>query len=235
MRLGLLPLSSGFEGLVQHAGRVSGLSRAIERRLVLLKQLDGQTAALKQGLAEAQRQRAASSAELSDYQRSREAIMAAREREAAYRRAFGGGTSGTAVYSATRSGLEEVNTFVELKGRLPLPVEGRAEVGEVDATTQRGPAVRLEVDIGTLARSVFKGRIVLIGDHEEGGRVVVVDHGGGYSTLVGQLQRVHVHPGDEVARGAVLGESASVNGRGIIYFEVRKDGVNLFPSDWFGL
>ncbi len=236
LRLGLLPLGGGFDGLVRHASTVSGLSQAIQRRVVAIEQLDAQAGALKQGLVEARRQREATRADLSDYQRSRDAIMAAREREAAYRRAFGGGgQSATAVYSGTHSGAEEASSFIEAKGRLPLPVEGRAEVNDVPATTERGPAVRLRVDLGAVARSVFAGRVVLIGAHDGGGRAVVVDHGGGYSTLVGKLRRVHVQAGDEVARGAVLGETMNVDGHGEIYFEVRKDGVNVFPADWFGI
>ncbi len=235
LRLGLLPLSSGFDGLVRHATRVEGLSRAIERRQELIRVLDNQASALKDGVVEAQRQRSELRVHLSEVQRSRDAILAAREREAAYRRAFGGQQGHKAVYSAPPTGNEEVNTFAELRGRLPLPVEGRAEVVDVGPSTTVGPSVRLRTEGGAIARCVSKGRVVLTGEHDGGGRAVVIDHGGGYTTVVGNLTRVHVHAGDEVASGAVLGEGAAVDGSGTVSFEVRKDGVNLFPIDWFGL
>lgn len=235
LRLGLLPLSSGFDGLVKHATRVEGLSQAIERRQGLIRTLDTQASALKDGVSEAQRQRSELRVHASEVQRSRDAILAAREREAAYRRAFGGEQGHMAVYSAAPAGGVEASTFAELRGRLPLPVEGRAEVVDVGPTTSQGPSVRLRTAGGAIARSVSKGRVVLTGEHEGSGRSVVIDHGGGYTTLIGNLTRVHVHAGDEVARGAAVGECAAVDGFASVSFEVRKDGVNLFPIDWFGL
>lgn len=235
LRLGLLPLSSGFDGLVRHATRVEGLSQGLERRQEMIRVLDTQASALKDGVLEAQRQRSELRVHLSEVQRSRDAILAAREREEAYRRAFGGAQGNMAVYSANPAAGDESATFAELRGRLPLPVEGRAEVVDMGPTTNQGPSVRLRTAGGAIARSVSKGRVVLTGEHEGGGRSVVIDHGGGYTTLVGNLTRVHVHAGDEVARGAVLGESAAVDGYASVSFEVRKDGVNLFAVDWFGL
>lgn len=235
VRLGLLPLSSGFDGLVKHAARVEGLSTAIERRRDLIRALDVQASALKDGVLEAQRQRTTLNAQLSEMQRSRDAILAAREREAAYRRAFGGEQGHKAIYSAQPTGGAEVHSFAELRGRLPLPVEGRAEVLDVGPTTNKGPSVHLRTAGAAVARSVFKGRVVLTGEEDGGGRAVVIDHGGGYTTVTGNLTRVHVHAGDEVARGAVLGDGSVTQGAGVISFEVRKDGVNLFPVDWFGL
>lgn len=235
LRLGLLPLSSGFDGLVRHATRVEGLSQAIERRQEMIRVLDTQASALKDGVLEAQRQRSELRVHLSEVQRSRDAILAAREREAAYRRAFGGEDGHMAVYSANPATGDEPTTFAELRGRLPLPVEGRAEVLDVGPTTNQGPQVRLRTAGSAIARNVSKGRVVLTGEHEGGGRSVVIDHGGGYTTLLGNLTRVHVHAGDEVARGAVIGECAALDGYATVSFEVRKDGVNLFPIDWFGL
>jgi murein hydrolase activator len=234
LRLGILPLSSGFEGLVQHATRMEGLSQAIERRQRSIRSLDAQAGALKDGVAEARRQRNDLQVHLSEVQRSRDAILAAREREAAYRRAFGGEAGNMAVYSGLRAS-DQAATFAELRGRLPLPLEGRAEVTLVEPSTSHGPAVRLRTGVAATARSVHAGRVVLTGEHDAGGRMVVVDHGGGYTSVTANLSRLHVHTGDEVARGAVLGEASSNNGNGVIYFEVKKDGVNLFPADWFGL
>jgi murein hydrolase activator len=234
LRLGILPLSSGFDGLVRHATRMEGLSQAIERRQQLIRSLDAQAGALKDGVAESRRQRNDLRVHLSEVQRSRDAILAAREREAAYRRAFGGEVGNMAVYSGLRAG-DQAATFAELRGRLPLPVEGRAEVTLVEPSTSHGPAVRLRVGLAATARSVHAGRVVLIGEHDAGGRSVVVDHGGGYTSVTANLARVHVHTGDELARGAVLGEVGASKGTGVVYFEVKKDGVGLFPSDWFGL
>jgi septal ring factor EnvC (AmiA/AmiB activator) len=92
------------------------------------------------------------------------------------------------------------------------------------------------VEVGTIARSVFRGRVVLIGDYSDLGQAVVIDHGGGYSSLFGHLQRILVQVGDQVAAGAEVAElAASKDGRSMLHFEVRHDGVAQLPAEWLGL
>jgi murein hydrolase activator len=237
VRLGLLPLSSGFAGFVTHANRVEALRRGLARDLARVAELDGQASTTRENLKQMRATREQLVRQVADYQRSREAVLAAEERESAYQRAFGSKstTRHAAVYGAPAAELQ-ARSFLELKGHMPFPVAGRAEVREVEPAEDRGPGVQLLLETGALARNVFRGRVVLIGDYSDLGRAVIVEHGSGYSTVFAHLGRVLVEVGDQVAAGAELGELApSADGRGLLHFEVRHDGHALLPAEWLGL
>jgi murein DD-endopeptidase MepM/ murein hydrolase activator NlpD len=60
---------------------------------------------------------------------------------------------------------------------------------------------------------------------------VIIDHGNGYRTLYGHLQRIYVNQGQGINRGVALGKMGST-GRSTgthLHFEVVKNGVKLNP------
>jgi septal ring factor EnvC (AmiA/AmiB activator) len=238
VRLGLLPLSNGFSGFVAHANRVELLRRALARDLSRVAEIDAQVNATRDGLRQMRLEREQLVRQVADYQRSREAVLAAEERESAYQRAFsssGDRSAHAAVYGAPAADLQ-ARSFLDLKGRMPFPVAGRAEVHEVEATDTRGTGVQMLVEVGAVARNVFRGRVVLIGDYADLGQSVVVDHGGGYSTLYAHLHKLLVQVGDQVAAGAEIAEiEPGRDGRALLHFEVRHDGSSLLPAEWLGL
>jgi septal ring factor EnvC (AmiA/AmiB activator) len=237
VRLGLLPLSDGFSGFIQHANRVESLRRALARDVGRVAELEAQVNATREHLKQMRATRERLLRQVNDYQRSREAVLAAEEREAAYQRAFGTSsrTRHAAVYGAPASDVR-ARSFLELKGHMPFPVAGRAEVRETEPSAERGPGLQMLIEVGALARCVYKGRVVLIGDYSDLGKAVIVEHGSGYSTVYAHLGKVLVEVGDQVAAGAELGELApGTDGRGMLHFEVRHDGLALLPAEWLGL
>ncbi|KKU95744.1 MAG: Peptidase M23 family protein [Candidatus Gottesmanbacteria bacterium GW2011_GWA1_48_13] len=63
---------------------------------------------------------------------------------------------------------------------------------------------------------------------------VIVDHGGGLSTLYAHLSEIYVKPGDEVARGQIIGRMGST-GRSTgthLHFEVRRGGITVDPRSF---
>jgi murein hydrolase activator len=239
IRLGMLPLSAGFDGLVGHANQVEGLRRGLARDVERQHALVQRAEQLRAQVRAAEEQRGRLRNELGDFELSREAILAARERELAFHRAFGGAAPRAAdehstVYGSVGTPTSQAATFSELKGRLPFPVEGRAEIREV-SDPDTGPGVELRVDLGGTARAVYRGKVVLVSEYADMGQAVVIDHGGGYSTVLGSLRQVSVEIGAEVRAGQAVGELAEVKGRGRLYFEVRYQNERLYPAEWLGL
>ncbi len=63
---------------------------------------------------------------------------------------------------------------------------------------------------------------------------VIMDHGNGYQTLYGHLQRIDVAPGQSVGQGGQLGQMGST-GRSTgthLHFEVRSGGALLNPQNF---
>jgi murein hydrolase activator len=66
------------------------------------------------------------------------------------------------------------------------------------------------------------------------GNLLILDHGGGYHTLVAHLSSVTPGVGDRVAAGdsvGEVGETGSLKGA-YLYFEIRRSGQALDPAPW---
>lgn len=236
LKSGLLPLSDGYDEMITHINRAERLRHALAQDVVRRHALGRKSSELRAGIEELRKRREALQRNLAEYERSREAILAARDREAAFQRAFDSGrrhVEHAAIYAAPASKSENA-TFQSAKGRLPLPVAGRAEVRPVRLPDALGPGVFMAVSDGSIVTAVHAGRVVLTGDYGDLGRSVVIEHGAGYSTLSAQLGVVTVEAGDEVQAGASIG-TLSESAGGNLYFEVRHAGVALPPAEWFGL
>jgi murein hydrolase activator len=130
--------------------------------------------------------------------------------------------------------------FGALKGRLPLPAPGRVEVGFGKVvnpkfntvTVQKGVDVRAPA--GVPVRAVAPGKVVYSAWMRGYGNLVILDHGGGFHTLVAHLADLGRAVGEEVQAGEVLGavgDTASLKGA-YVYFEIRQRGQAVDPAVW---
>jgi murein DD-endopeptidase MepM/ murein hydrolase activator NlpD len=169
---------------------------------------------------------------------TRKALQAQTERERAFDLAFSGGTvskSHTAIYGALTPHGFGGETFSSLKGELPFPVPGRAEVEVVRRSYAEGPGLILRTAIGTPARSVYQGRVAFADHYPEYGNTVIIDHGENYFTVTAGLSSIDARVGEEVVAGARLGIAGIVDGRAEIYIEIRRGRDTLSPNEWFGI
>lgn len=99
------------------------------------------------------------------------------------------------------------------------------------------------VDIGSLhsltVRAASAGRVVAEGPaigYEGYGNVVVLDLGGGFTTIYGHLARAIVRRGAEVTPGEVIGIAGCTGWcTGThLHFELRDRGVPMDPMSLFG-
>jgi len=94
--------------------------------------------------------------------------------------------------------------------------------------------IEIAANIGTEVRSVYNGRIAYSGWFRGYGKVVIVEHGGGYYTLFARLSKIVKDINSTVEKGDVLalvGDTGSIKGPHL-YFEVRQKGIPLDPLNW---
>ena len=85
---------------------------------------------------------------------------------------------------------------------------------------------------GQAADSIGGGKVVEVGYQEKGyGNYVVVDHGNGYTSLYGHLQKATVKQGDSVSAGQQVGVIGSTGSSTAphLHLRVHKDGQSIDP------
>jgi len=225
-------------GFFEHAVRVERLRSSLLIDLERLDRLVGEKKRADRSLSVLARRRAPLEVEARAADRARDALLEQSERERAFELAFSSSRSAsphTAVYSAGADVGALAETFAAMRGRLPFPVPGRAEVEPVKLPHAQGPGLYMKAYLGAPARSVFPGRVAYADDYPEYGKTVLIDHGDGYFTVTAGLGSIEVRVGEDLPAGARLGLCGASGGQGRIYFEVRQGAQTLAPGEWFGI
>jgi septal ring factor EnvC (AmiA/AmiB activator) len=133
------------------------------------------------------------------------------------------------------------SAFSTLKGSLKRPVSGRVTTffgrnrNERFNTFTLSNGVTIKSAEGTPVRAVYSGRVIFSNWFRGYGRIIILDHGGGYYTLYGHLSELKVSVGEEVNADTVIalvGDSGSLQGAAL-YFEIRHHGKPVDPAPWF--
>jgi len=98
---------------------------------------------------------------------------------------------------------------------------GRASHQGLDLSAARGTPVYVTAD----------GTVTFAGRSGSYGRLVVVEHGGGWETRYAHLHRIRIEKGDRVHRGdrvGTVGRSGNASGDHL-HYEIRHDGVPVDP------
>ena len=92
--------------------------------------------------------------------------------------------------------------------------------------------VDISAPIGTEVRTTAEGVVVQAEMVAGGyGRLMIVDHGGGFQTYYAHLSKILVRAGQEVRRGEVIGQ-VGTSGRTTaphLHYEVRVGGTPMNP------
>ena len=96
--------------------------------------------------------------------------------------------------------------------------------------------VDLGVPIGTNVHAMTAGTVTVAGAKAGYGLAVMIDHGGGWVTLYGHLDRVDVSVGDRVRAGQRIGLSGNtgLSTAPHLHFEVRRFGRSRDPVPLLG-
>lgn len=93
-------------------------------------------------------------------------------------------------------------------------------------------SIDIGIDLRTPVKAADNGKVIAVEYLTTGyGIHIIVDHGGGLTSLYGHLSQIQVSRGQTVSKGQIIGLSGST-GRSTgphLHFEVRKNGVPLDP------
>lgn|GEM_PF-954944 len=103
-------------------------------------------------------------------------------------------------------------------------VRARSDAGKEHDETN--PGIDIEAGDGAKVVASKSGQVVLSGWVEGHGNTVVINHGGGYSSVYSRCRSLMVAVGDFVIAGEVIAEIGSDSGSPpCLHFEIRKNGV----------
>jgi len=140
----------------------------------------------------------------------------------------------------------------EAHGQMSFPVRGRVLLGYGQTADSGQPQRGLTIETRTAAEIVapFDGKIVFAGPFRGYGRILIIEHGEGYHTLLAGLGRIDVSVGQVVATGEPIASAGSPDTAGppdvshpadiyskgatgpVFYFELRRHGQPINPLPW---
>lgn len=133
-------------------------------------------------------------------------------------------------------------SFVQNKGRLPVPITGSYKLGERFGTYNVPGMKNVQLDNkgvnyigkpGAQARCIFDGEVTAVFQFY-GTKGVLVRHGS-YISVYCNLSTVKVSRGQRVKARDVLGAIASAgDGTCVLHFQLRKETAKLNPEAWVG-
>ncbi len=124
------------------------------------------------------------------------------------------------------------------RGALPWPVKGEVVRGfgtfEVKGIAQRSQGVDIKAREGDPVRSIYGGTVVFINWMSGYGNTIILDHGGGYYSVYGHIQKAVKTLGDRVSALetiALVGQSGAVL-EPTLHFELRFRDKPQDPGVW---
>ena len=113
-----------------------------------------------------------------------------------------------------------------------LPVGGRLVAGFGDGGAGRAQSrgISIAASGGAQVIAPGAGRVVFAGPYQSYGSIVIIEHGGGWTSLVTGLAMLDTRVGRAVVAGSPLGVAGP--GRPVLTLELRKDGAPVNPLDY---
>ncbi len=144
---------------------------------------------------------------------------------------------------------DAVNAFLAaetldgLQGALPLPTAG--SVLETFGAKNHSPSrtilynngIIIQAPKGQPVQAIHGGRVVFADWFKDYGKVMIVDHGGRYLSLIAHADQLLKTNGDMVKPGetiATVGDTGSQDGSKL-YFELRHHGRPVNPMEWLAV
>lgn len=118
--------------------------------------------------------------------------------------------------------------------RLQLPVAGRtlAGFGTLRSSGQRNTGITLAPVAGAQVVAPAQGRVAFAGPYKGFGQIVIIEHGGDWTSLVTGLSRVDVGVGQSLIAGSPIGVAGRRDDP--VTIELRRAGTPVNPLQYIG-
>ena len=124
-----------------------------------------------------------------------------------------------------------------IAGALAFPVAGRVvrRFGAPDGPGRTYKGIAVAARPGARVVAPLDGEAIFAGPFRRYGRIIIVEHAGGFHTLLAGLGRIDVRPGQKVLAGEPVGAMGAASGGGErprLHVELRRDGAPVDPLAW---
>lgn len=141
-------------------------------------------------------------------------------------------TPGGAVAPSTDR-PRDIRGTAPVRGAMLTPAAGRIirHFGQTDDAGTASKGLVINANPGARVLAPYDGQIVYAGPFRGYGRILIIEHGGGYHTMLSGLGRIDCAVGQWVVAGEPLALVAEQGGAGL-YVELRRDGQPVNPVPW---
>jgi septal ring factor EnvC (AmiA/AmiB activator) len=123
--------------------------------------------------------------------------------------------------------------FAQAKGQLTRPVRGAVitEYGQLisKGVTSKGLVYKARPKAQVVAP--YEGTVIFSGPFKGYGNIIIVEHGGGYLSLLAGLGHIDCEVGQTLQKGEPVGTMPN-DDKAKLYVEIRKDRHPINPSPW---
>ena len=121
----------------------------------------------------------------------------------------------------------------QASSRFAWPLSGTVRRGFSRATQTEHPGLDIVAKAGTAVRAAAEGQVIFAGEEpQQYGKMVILDHGGGWFSVYAFLSRITVREGDKARAGervGLVGRTGPARGDEL-HFEVRRDNRPVDPA-----
>ncbi|MBL4837739.1 MAG: peptidoglycan DD-metalloendopeptidase family protein [Kordiimonadaceae bacterium] len=138
-----------------------------------------------------------------------------------------------AILQPNRSFRTNSRPILELKGSLPQPATG-AIVSRFGDREKAGKArgIRIRTRANAQVVAPYDGQIVFAGPFRDYGQLLIIEHGGGYYSLMAGFSALHGAVGQWVLTGEPVGIMTALGNDRDLYVEIRRGGKAINPEPW---
>ncbi len=125
------------------------------------------------------------------------------------------------------------DAFRMAKGKISMPATGKITTNFGQETKKGLHSKGITIQTREMAQvtAPFDGNVMFVGPFRGYGNLIIIDHGGGYVSLLSGLQNIDCELGQDLLAGEPIGTMPHTN-NAQLYLEIRNNNNPLNPLHW---